>query len=47
MISNLIDQPTKNENDDSLNMKAYGGALTEFIANAQSPLMAHQMRKQG
>ena len=38
MISNLIDQPTQNENDDSLNMKAYGGALTEFIANAQSPL---------
>ena len=37
MISNLIDQPAKAA-EDSLNMTAYGGALTEFIANAQSPL---------
>ncbi|MBQ7252317.1 MAG: AAA family ATPase [Kiritimatiellae bacterium] len=37
MISNLIDQPARAE-EDSLNMKAYGAALTEFIANAQSPL---------
>ena len=37
MISNLIDQPTKAK-EDSLHMVAYQDALTEFIANAQSPL---------
>ena len=35
MISNVIDQPA---NKDRLNMRAYADALTEFIANAQSPL---------
>lgn len=37
MTSNVIDQPAK-ANEDRLNMKAYASALTEFIANAQSPL---------
>ena len=37
MTSNVIDQPAKAD-EDRLNMKAYAGALTEFIANAQSPL---------
>ena len=37
MTSNVIDQPAKAD-EDRLNMKAYADALTEFIANAQSPL---------
>ena len=37
MTSNVIDQPTA-ANEDRLNMKAYADALTQFIANAQSPL---------
>lgn len=37
MASNVIDQPAK-ANEDRLNMKAYADALTEFIANAKSPL---------
>lgn len=37
MTSNVIDQPAK-AGEDSLNMRAYADALTEFIANAQSPL---------
>ena len=37
MTSNVIDQPAK-AGEDSLNMNAYADALTEFIANAQSPL---------
>lgn len=37
MKSNIIDQPAKAE-EDQLNMRAYGDALTEFIKNAQSPL---------
>ena len=37
MASNVIDQPAKAD-EDRLNMKAYADALTEFIANAQSPL---------
>ena len=37
MTSNVIDQPAK-ANEDRLNMKAYADALTEFIANANSPL---------
>lgn len=37
MTSNVIDQPAK-AGKDSLNMQAYAAALTEFIANAQSPL---------
>lgn len=38
--SSLVDQPTlvSDANSDKLNMKAYGGALVEFIENAQSPL---------
>ena len=37
MASNVIDRPA-NAGEDQLNMKAYADALTEFIANAQSPL---------
>ena len=37
MTSNVIDQPAKAD-EDRLNMTAYASALTEFIANAQSPL---------
>ena len=37
MTSNVIDQPAKAD-EDRLNMTAYAEALTEFIANAQSPL---------
>lgn len=37
MKSNVIDQPAKAD-EDRLNMKAYADALTEFVANAQSPL---------
>ena len=37
MTSNVIDRPA-NAGEDQLNMKAYSEALTEFIANAQSPL---------
>lgn len=37
MKSNIIDQPA-NAEEDRLNMRAYGDALTEFIKNAQSPL---------
>ena len=37
MASNVIDRPA-NAGEDQLNMRAYADALTEFIANAQSPL---------
>ena len=37
MASNVIDRPAR-ANEDQLNMAAYSGALTEFIAAAQSPL---------
>ena len=37
MASNVIDRPAT-AGEDRLDMKAYAEALTEFIANAQSPL---------
>ena len=37
MASNVIDRPAT-AGEDQLNMTAYADALTEFIANAQSPL---------
>ena len=37
MKSNIIDQPAQAD-EDRLNMRAYGDALSEFIVNAQSPL---------
>ena len=42
MASNVIDKPAE-ANEDRLDMKVYASVLTEFIANAQSPLTPYRV----